>query len=276
MTTPTAWPAGCDSATCFSFDLDAEEVWLAEAGADRRPGMVSMGTYGPTVALPMILELLARHEVTATFFVPGRVAERHPAALEAILGAGHEVGLHGYTHRSPVDLDRAEEERELELGLEALARVGARPEGYRAPNWEISVLTIALLEAAGFRYSSNLMDDIRPYLHADTEVVELPVHWLLDDAPFFWFSTDSFGRCIRSTAEAAAVIDEERAGLAAVRGLTLLTFHPQLIGRPGRLPLLERLIVDAVEDASVWVASAAEIAGFARRDQQLESKRTAI
>ncbi|MBS1675846.1 MAG: polysaccharide deacetylase family protein [Actinobacteria bacterium] len=267
MTAAAPWPEGCASATCFTFDLDGEEVWRVDEEGARRPGVRSLGAYEAAVALPLILELLERHRVTATFFVPGREAERQPAAVESILAAGHEVGHHGHTHRSPASLDPDEEEDELAAGLAALARVGATPTGYRAPNWDLSERSVGLVAAAGLRYSSNLMNDIRPFLHAGTEVIELPVHWLLDDAPYFWFSGDNFERCLRSAAEAGQVIDEERAGLAALGGLAMLTFHPQLIGRPGRLPLLERLIADAVADPTVWVATAGAVAEFARREQ---------
>jgi polysaccharide deacetylase len=85
----------------LTFDFDAEEVWIGEDPANAgRPGVLSQGTYGAKVAVPLILELLERHGVRATFFVPGRVGERHPGRVREILAAGHEVALHGYTHRS--------------------------------------------------------------------------------------------------------------------------------------------------------------------------------
>src|SRR5579875_135323 len=98
----------------FTFDFDAEEVWIGEdpANADR-PGVLSQGTYGAKVAVPAILELLDRQGVRATFFVPGRVAERHPQEVDRIVSAGHELAHHGYTHRSVTSLDAEEEEEEM-------------------------------------------------------------------------------------------------------------------------------------------------------------------
>src|SRR5512138_1930524 len=80
------WPDGKRAAASFTFDFDAEEVWIGEdpANADR-PGVLSQGTYGAKVAMPLILELLDRHGVRATFFVPARVAERHPRRVEEIV-----------------------------------------------------------------------------------------------------------------------------------------------------------------------------------------------
>ena len=85
-----------------SFDFDAEEVWIGEDPSNaHKPGTLSQGTYGAKVAVPLLLDLLRRLDLPASFFVPGRVAERYPHRVEEILAAGHEVGHHGYTHTSP-------------------------------------------------------------------------------------------------------------------------------------------------------------------------------
>jgi peptidoglycan/xylan/chitin deacetylase (PgdA/CDA1 family) len=188
-TGPDRWPGGARSAASLTFDLDAEEVWIAENPANAsRPGVLSQGTYGPRVGVPLILRILERRGIHATFFVPGRVAERHPKAVRAIVDAGHELAHHGYTHTSPTMLSPQAEEDELTRGLEILSSFGAPVTGYRSPAWEFSGHTLALLARHGFSYSSNLMDDIRPYRHGASGIVELPVHWTLDDAPHFSFS----------------------------------------------------------------------------------------
>ena len=130
-----------------------------------RPGVLSQGTYGAKVAVPQILELLRRHDLRATFFIPGRVAERYPERVREIIADGHEIGHHGYTHTSPANLDAAAEEDELVRALEVLRGFGAEIAGYRSPSWDFSPRTLDLLERHGFEYSSNLMDDIRPYRH---------------------------------------------------------------------------------------------------------------
>src|ERR671930_252009 len=102
------WPQGMRAAAAFTFDFDAEEVWIGEDPRNaERPGVLSQGTYGAKVAVPRLLELLRRHDMRATFFVPGRVAERYPDRVREILADGHEVGHHGYTHTSPANLDAA-------------------------------------------------------------------------------------------------------------------------------------------------------------------------
>jgi peptidoglycan-N-acetylglucosamine deacetylase len=57
--------------------------------------------------------------------------------------------------------------------------------GYRSPSWELTAHSMGLLQKHGFRYSSNFMDDVRPYRHQGSGLVELPTQWLLDDAAHF-------------------------------------------------------------------------------------------
>jgi peptidoglycan-N-acetylglucosamine deacetylase len=249
-----------------SFDFDAEEVWIGEdAGNVDRPGRLSQGTYGAKVAVPLVLELLHRLGVPATFFVPGRVAERHPGRVEDILGAGHEIGHHGYTHTSPATLDLDAERVELVRGLEVLNRLGADVVGYRAPAWEFSSSTLDLLVEHGMWYSSNLMDDIRPYRHPHHDLVELPVHWTLDDAPHFWFDLRAWDKTIRTAAEVEALWREEIAGIHELGGLVMLTLHPQVIGRPGRLAMLERLLRWIAQLPGTDFSTARDVAATVRR-----------
>ncbi len=245
----------------LTFDFDAEEVWLTRPENAGRPGVLSQGTYGAKVGVPLILDLLRRHGLTATFFVPGRVAERYPGRVEEILAAGHEIGHHGYTHTSPTDLSPEAEEEELVRGLAALRAVGAEPTGYRSPSWDFSPVTTGLLERHGFAYSSNLMDDLRPYRHEGKQLVELPVHWLLDDAAHFWFDGDqNWGRRIAPPSEVEEQWTSELDGFRDLGGCFVLTMHPQVIGRPSRLAMLERVIQHAVAAGDVWIAPCREIA----------------
>ena len=265
MTQP---PPDTTSSTAFTFDLDAEEVWLSEdPGTAHHPVVLSQGTYGPKVGLPAVLAVLRRHDVRATFFVPGRVALAHPAAVELILAAGHELAHHGHTHRAPAGLSLDEEREELDLGLAALRRFGVEPRGYRAPSWDVSPRTLDLVAERGLTYSSNFMDDVRPYVHPSCDVVELPVHWTLDDAAHFWFSGDTWTKKISTNAEVEQIMAAESEGIGAMGGCVVYTFHPQVIGRPGRLPLLERLLRRAVSDSSTWVATSAEIAAETRKQE---------
>ena len=255
------WPNGAPSAAVVSFDFDAEEVWIGEdpKNADR-PGTLSQGTYGAKVAVPRILDLLDRLSIKASFFVPGRVAERYPNRVREIISAGHEIGHHGYTHTSPTALTREQEESELVKGKAVLEALGAEVVGYRSPSWDLSPHTLDLLVSHGFRYSSNLMDDIRPYRHPKHPIIELPVHWTIDDAPHFWLDAATWVNTIRSAAEVEALWHEELEGYMALGGMFMLTMHPQVIGRPGRLLMLERFLRHLSGQKDIWVTTARKVA----------------
>lgn len=86
-----------------------------------------------------LMELFRRHNVSATWFVLGWVARRHPELIAEIEAEGHEIGCHSYFHRR-VDLMTADEFREdTRKALDAInAAVQRRPRGYRAPSWSIN------------------------------------------------------------------------------------------------------------------------------------------
>jgi peptidoglycan/xylan/chitin deacetylase (PgdA/CDA1 family) len=255
------WPEGKRCSVAFTFDFDAEEVWIAEDPANaHRPGVLSQGTYGAKIALPRILALLARKGVAATFFVPGRVAERHPARVAAIVAGGHELAHHGHSHASPTSMTREEEEAEIVRGLDVLRGFGTEVVGYRSPSWDFSVHTEELLQRHGFAYSSNFMDDLRPYRREGSTLIELPVQWILDDAAHFWFDAATWVKKISTADEVRSIWEGEFRGYRREGGAFVLTCHPQVIGRPHRLELLEGFIDFVLGHEDAWVATCSEVA----------------
>lgn len=257
-------PEGTICAFIATFDFDAEEVWIAEDPANAsHPCILSQGLYGAKIGVPLVLEMLDALGIRATFFVPGRVAERHPGRVRQILAAGHELGLHGHTHRSPADMGRDEEQKELRLSLRTLRHLGADPVGYRSPSWDFSPCTLDLLQGAGLLYSSNYMDDVRPYRHPGRSIVELPVHWSLDDAPHFWFDAASWDRSIATPSAVREIWQAEFEGIRSLGGVCVLTLHPQICARPGRLGMVREFLQSVVDHSDVWVATAREVAEHA-------------
>jgi peptidoglycan/xylan/chitin deacetylase (PgdA/CDA1 family) len=259
------WPEGKTAAVSFTFDFDAESVWLAlDAGNANRPGTLSIGAFGARVGVPLILDCLARHAIRATFFVVGRNAELYPDRLAAIIEAGHEVAVHGYTHTPPARLTPDAEEAELVKARTLLEAAGARITGYRSPSWDVSGVTLDLLERHGFSYSSQFMADIRPYRHQGHDLIELPIQWLLDDWPHFQMGFGEMGRPMQTTAHVEALWMEELDGIAALGGHCILTMHPQVMGRPSRVNLLDRLISKVKARPDLWIATCGEVAAHAR------------
>ena len=260
------WPDQARCAVMLTFDFDAESAWISrDPSVVDRPGILSQGTYGAKVGVPRILDLLDAQGIRSTFFIPGWVAERHPDETRAIRDAGHEIGHHGYLHERAVASDPEGERKAFAEGLRALQEVaGVRPVGYRSPGWDLTPITLSLVRAAGMIYSSNLMDDAWPYLHHHPAgaVVELPVQWLLDDAPFFQFNPHLVNRPIAVTELVLNQWQEELLGVHEFGGIFNLTMHPQLTGHPSRLRMLRRLIEFLRTLDGVWIATCEEVARY--------------
>jgi peptidoglycan/xylan/chitin deacetylase (PgdA/CDA1 family) len=258
-----SWPGEARAACAFTFDLDAETLWMARG--IREPVTLSQGRFGPLEALPRILALLHTFEITASFFIPAWVAEHHADAVRAIAAAGHEIGCHGDEHERVSELSREREEEILLRSIEVLTRSGGqRPVGYRAPAWQLSDSTLDLLARHDFDYSSNLMDSLAPYLHepvATRALVELPVSWVLDDAPYFLFTGQ---RSIQPPGPVLQGWLTEFDGITEAQGLTNFTFHPQIIGRPSRLACLRELMDHVRHTPRVWTAPLCAISAHVR------------
>lgn len=185
------WPDGMRCAACLVFDYDAETLWISRNEENlRRPVTLSQGTFASKVGVPKILELLQKYDIKATFFVPAWVVERNEGLIKEIYAEGHEIGHHGYRHEWPDMTDPAKEEELLLKSMEVIVKtIGERPFGYRSPAGEYTPATLSLLNKHGFIYSTTMMDDIAPYKHVidgvKTNLIELPVHWSIDDAPYF-------------------------------------------------------------------------------------------
>lgn len=242
------WPGDIRCVAMLTFDMDGPSATLnRNPKLEDQPSVMSMGEFGPRVAVPRILDLLDDLDIKATFFVPGWVAERHEDTVRDVAGRGHEVAHHGYRHEPPATLSGAGEEAGvLDHGSEILERItGQRPLGYRSPSWELSANSLDLLKERGFVYDSSLMgDDIPYFVDADGgRLVELPVHWSLDDAPYYTYSPVA-GR----TAPMATPQDVLEAwkwefdGAYRLNRSFMLTMHPHTSGRLARLMALEKLV----------------------------------
>jgi peptidoglycan/xylan/chitin deacetylase (PgdA/CDA1 family) len=262
------WPGGARAAVSLTFDVDAEAGYLGEGQEYLgRLSALSEGRYGVRRGVPRLLALLAERDMAASFFVPGDTAERHAGLVESLLAAGHEIGHHGYLHLRSDHVDAAAQREEIERGFAALEAAGApRPRGYRSTSWELTPETFGLLLEAGFAYDSSCMGDDRPYYeqYGGARILELPVHWSLDDWPRFGWLIDGGGNMTAPAELASSWIVEYESARAEGRHVTF-TMHPEVIGRPQRLVALVELLDRIAADDDVWVAPLADVADHAAR-----------
>ena len=156
-------PAGKKVAVNIGCDVDAQSIWIGSFNM-LSPAYMSRGEFGAEVGVPRLLKLLDKHDVKATWCIPDRTVDTWPDMGREILAAGHEIAHHGYVHENPTLMALEEETKVMEMGLESLARIGAKPRGYRSPYWDFSPNTLNVLERYGFEYDSSLMgNDLYPY-----------------------------------------------------------------------------------------------------------------
>lgn len=263
--TPTSWPNGARAAVAISFDSDHEASALRNN--ERSPGHLSQGEYGARRAVPRILDLLARHQVPASFFVPAVVALLHPDQQRACAAAGHEIGIHGWIHERNSELERDDERRLMLQALDTLEEItGRRPVGIRTPSWDFSPNTLSLIRELGLIYDSSLMADDDPYELLEngepTGVVELPVEWIRDDFPYFNMDRVSGLRPYTPPSGVFEVFQAEFDGTYEEGGLFVLTMHPHFIGHRSRIRMLDRLVEYIRGHDDVWFATHEDIARY--------------
>jgi peptidoglycan/xylan/chitin deacetylase (PgdA/CDA1 family) len=253
----------------LTVDVDAESALLQiDPKLARRPSAMAHQAYGARVGVFRLLAELERADVRGTFFVPGYTAERYPDTIRAIAAAGHELGCHGYLHESPALLSGPDEERGIiERSVEIIERLaGTRPRGFRAPMADPSPETPELLAATGFLYDSSLTDDDVPYIleTANGPLVELPLHWSMDDWEQYAFLPEpDVGQLIDTPSKVAELWCGELDAAWEEGLLCMGIVHPELSGRPARARVIRQFVEHARELGEIWFATASEVAGAA-------------
>jgi peptidoglycan/xylan/chitin deacetylase (PgdA/CDA1 family) len=264
---PRSWPGGARCAVAFSFDSDHETNELREGGDSI--GKLSQGQYGNRQGVPRILDILGRHGVPASFYVPAVTALLYPDEQRRVAAEGHEVALHGWIHERNSVLPEPAERDLMQRAADTLERIaGQRPVGIRTPSWDFSPATLTIARDMGLLYDSSLMADVDCYeLLLDgalTGVVELPVEWIRDDAVYF--NMNRFAG-LRPYTPPEAVFDIFRRELDAAHaegGIFQLTMHPHISGYRSRIWILEELVKHAKALGDVWFATHADVVRHAK------------
>ena len=126
-----------------------------------------------------ILDLLDQHNVRATFFILGWVADRAPDLIRDVEARGHEIGVHGYNHLLLTEITPEEFDEDLGKAMEAIAQstgIKQQPIGFRAPSFSMVNTTkdwaLPILEKYGFRYDSSVFP---VGFHPDYGIADAPL-----------------------------------------------------------------------------------------------------
>ncbi|WP_088348852.1 MULTISPECIES: polysaccharide deacetylase [Rhodomicrobium] len=268
------WPNGAKCAACLSFDMDADSlIHVAYPGdGHTKVSPISMLRYGPTVAVPRIVETYRRLGIKQTFFIPAWCIEQYPGAVETIMEGGHEIAHHSYIHENPLEQTDADEAHWLDLGIDIIKRTtGKAPRGWRAPLYNFSNRSLDLLLERGFAYDASLMGADIPYViksrRTGGELIELPSHWGLDDWPQWVQSFElNYMMPVRSAKSGFALYLEEFEAAYAHGGLWVPVLHPFCTGRLARWHVFDAFLEKVVRRGDVWFAPMEEIAAYARAE----------
>jgi polysaccharide deacetylase family protein (PEP-CTERM system associated) len=141
----------------FLFSVDLEEFYAERAEFRRTPLPALTERY---------LEFLRRHQMRATFFVVGEIAEKFPATIRAIAAEGHELACHTWAHRPMEEYNAPSLRDDLRRNLDALGACASAPvTGFRAPILSLTEKcrwVYALLAELGFKYSSSVLPAKNP------------------------------------------------------------------------------------------------------------------
>jgi peptidoglycan/xylan/chitin deacetylase (PgdA/CDA1 family) len=256
---------------CLTFDFDTQSGFIARGMTTPTP--LSRGEFG-ALASRRILDFLKSRDIPSTWFIPGFTIESWPRECDAVVAGGHEVAHHSWAHIPPASQNRAEEEADLVRANEAIARLtGRKARGYRSPSWDLSEHTIDLLIAHGFLYDSSLMGaDYLPYrarrgdkaelgkpyqFGEETDLIEMPISWSLDDYPHFEFVRTQ-ASILPGLQSARTVmqnwLDEFRYMRKSVDwGVLAYTMHPFVIGRGYRMLAFENLVSELMAEGAVFM-----------------------
>ncbi len=266
---PSSWPGGARFAVALSFDTDHDIATLAGGAASHAPGRLAMGDRGRRVGVPRVLDVLARHDVPASFYIPavGALVDRED--VRRMVGEGHEIGLHGWIHYPNNRLDRATEREKLLRAREVLEKVsGTEVVGHRSANFDMSPYTTELVMEMGLEYDSSMMADDSCYEllidgGKETGVIEVPVEWVRDDAVYLSFNRAG-ARPYTSPEDVYNIFRRELEEAAAEGDVFELLMHPHVIGYRSRVWIIDQIIRDAKAMGGAWFGTHAQVARWVR------------
>ena len=275
----------------FGVDVDAVAGWLGSYGGENSPDDISRGLFAGEVGTPRLLKLFERNGLKTTWFIPGHSIETFPEQTQMVVDAGHEIGMHGYTHENPISMTPEQEEAVLVKCIDLIEK------RLRAPPDRLRRAVVGVLERHE-RAAAQARDQVRPQPHApatstpyyvrvgdswtkidyskpaeewmkplvrgkETDLIEIPASWYLDDLPPMMFikaSPNSHGFVNPRDIEQLWLDQFDWVYREHDYAVFTMTIHPDVSGRPAVLLMLERIIEHINKHGGVRWAHFDEIA----------------
>jgi peptidoglycan/xylan/chitin deacetylase (PgdA/CDA1 family) len=270
------WPGGARVAVSFVVNFEeGSEFTVTEGDVENEalyeieqrlagqpdPAIDSHFEYGSRVGWWRIMDVLERHGAKATVSASGRAVERLPMLAKDAVRRGHEVAAHGWRWESHHALDEATERERIALTVAAIRQTtGNRPVGWHTRSPGSYRTRRLLVEEGGFLYDSDAYNDDLPYFVQIGDRRHLVLPYAFDSNDMQFFHTNRFS----GAADFAAYVIEafdwlHREGAHAPKMLSV-GLHLRMIGRPGRIGSLERILRHIANKGDTWIARRVDIA----------------
>lgn len=268
------WPSGARLAVSFVVNVE-EGAELSIADGDERNEatyeireevfdgpdycMETHFAYGPRRGYSRIVDAFARHDVRATFSTCARAAERLPWLIRDAVARGHEISAHGWRWERHAGMDPDHEAAIIARTHTALTEVaGVAPVGWHTRSAPSAQTRELLLRHGGFLYDSDAYDDDMPRILPGHSHVIVPYAFDTNDMRFSpgggFIQADDFAHYVSGAFDRLLAEGGDQARMLSV-GL-----HLRLIGRPGRIAGLEKLLAHMAAQNGVWFATRRQIA----------------
>ncbi len=268
------WPGGAQLAVSLVVNFEEgaefsvadgdptnEAVYEVEHQLDGAPDrcLDSHFEYGARAGWWRVMDLIDSFGAKATVSACGRAVERTPALARDAIRRGHEVAAHGWRWESHAGLSEDEERERIVRTVAAIAEAtGVRPVGWHTRSASTPNTRRLLIEEGGFLYDSDAYNDDLPYLVRAGKRRHVVLPYAFDTNDMQFQNTNRFARAAdfaEYVLDAVHWLKRERAPRMLSIGL-----HLRMIGRPGRIAALER-ILDGLRGADgIWIARRDEIA----------------
>jgi len=267
------WPNDAKCAFAFGWDLDGDTIWRNKVikipNGEKFIRSRSVGLYGIMKGAHRILDIMAKHKLKSTWFIPAENIERYPDLVLDILSCGHEIANHGLDHDDfygntvEEQLDNIHRSQEIFQRITGKQAVGFRPTGPLLSEAE----QILFANKNTLYYSRGMAEekiDFHEINGIKTSVVKLPCRQELDE--YIQMAYHSYPQVLVGQPRIAPYEDvlsnfiREFEGAIRFGSAITSAFHPQVSGTPGKAEIIERLCEYITSNPAIWCATCEEIA----------------
>jgi peptidoglycan/xylan/chitin deacetylase (PgdA/CDA1 family) len=216
--------------------------------------------YGSRAGWWRIMEVLERHGAKATVSACGQAVDRLPMLAADAVRRGHEVSAHGWRWESRHALDEATERERIALAVAAIRQAtGIRPVGWHTRSPASYRTRRLLVEEGGFLYDSDAYNDDLPYFVQVGSHRHLVLPYAFDTNDMQFFHTQRFSGAADFAEYVIEAFDRlHREGAHAPKMLAV-GLHLRMIGRPGWIGALDRILRHIADKGEAWVARRVDI-----------------